>query len=110
LAAAEIAILSKLRSQADSLGRATVEDVRAAHENVHGVGKATGSKILRAKSLLGYAHEVGYTPFNAGAVIKIKPDSVHWRYACQADYQPRGDCTANQAAPSKQDRVLLEVT
>jgi hypothetical protein len=46
--------------------------------NVHGVGKATRQQyILRAKSLLGYAHKVGYTPFNAGAVIKIKPDSAH---------------------------------
>jgi hypothetical protein len=62
------------------------------------------------KSLLGYAHKVGYTPFNAGAVIKIKPDSAH-----------RGATLAKRivseieisllirAAPSKRDRVLLEV-
>src|SRR5215831_5188218 len=58
---------------------ATVEDVRTALENVtQGVGKATRQQyILRTKSLLGYAHKVGYTPFNAGAVIKIKPDSAH---------------------------------
>ena len=61
------------------LREATVEDVRTALENVtHAVGKATRQQyILKTKSLLGYAHKVGYTPFNAGAVIKIKPDSAH---------------------------------
>jgi integrase/recombinase XerD len=71
------------------LREATVEDVRTALENItHAVGKATRQQyILRTKSLLGYAHKVGYTPFNFGAVIKIKPDSAH--YACQAHHQPR---------------------
>jgi integrase/recombinase XerD len=61
---------------------ATVEDVRTALENVtQSVGKATRQQyILRTKSMLGYAHKVGYTPFNAGAVIKIKPHSPPWRY------------------------------
>jgi hypothetical protein len=55
---------------------ATVEDVRAALENVtQNVGKATRQQYILRKSLLGYAYKVGYTPFNAGAVIKIKPDS-----------------------------------
>ena len=65
---------------------------------------------LRTKSLLGYAHKVGYTPFNAGAVIKIKPDSAH-RGATLAK------CIVSEvevsllirAAPSKRDRALLEV-
>ena len=61
------------------LREATVEDVRTALENItHGVGKATRQQyILRTKSLLGYAHKVGYARFNAGAGIKIKPDSAH---------------------------------
>src|SRR5262249_46994482 len=67
------------RRAANGLREATVEDVRTALENVtDAVGKATREQyILRTKSLLGYAHKVGYTPFNAGAVIKIKPDSAH---------------------------------
>ena len=28
--------------------------------------------MLRIKSLLGYAHALGYTPFNAGATIKVR--------------------------------------
>ena len=28
--------------------------------------------ILRVKSLLGYAHRLGYAPFNAGVAIKGK--------------------------------------
>src|SRR5262245_37813453 len=30
-----------------------------------------------AKSLLGYAHKLGFTPFNAGATIKVRSDSAH---------------------------------
>ena len=102
--------LSELRSQAVSLGLrdATIEDVRTALENVHGVGTRQ-QYILRAKSLLGYAHKVGYTPFNVGAVIKIKPDSAH-RGATLAKRIISPAEVANQAAPSKRNRVLLEVT
>ena len=91
---------------------AKVEDVRTALENVtHGVGKATRQQyVLRAKSLLGYAHKVGYTPFNAGAVIKIKPDSAH-RGAMLAKriISPAEVGMLIRAALSKRDRVLLEV-
>ena len=94
------------------LRKATVEDVRTALENVtHSVGKATRQQyILRTKSLLGYAHKVGYTPFNAGAVIKIKPDSAH-RGATLAKriITPAEVGLLIRAAPSKRDRVLLEV-
>jgi hypothetical protein len=31
--------------------------------------------VLRIKSLLGYAHALGYTPFNAGATIKVRSDA-----------------------------------
>jgi integrase/recombinase XerD len=91
---------------------ATVEDVRTALENItHAVGKATRQQyILRTKSLLGYAHKVGYTPFNAGAVIKIKPDSAH-RGATLAKriISPAEVGMLIRAAPSKRDRALLEV-
>jgi site-specific recombinase XerC len=45
------------------LREATVEDVRTALENItHALGKATRQQyILRTKSLLGYAHKVGYS-------------------------------------------------
>jgi len=62
------------------------------------------------KSLLSYAHELGYTQFNAGTTIKVRSDAAH-----------RGANLAKRiisevevgllirAAPSKRDRVLLEV-
>ena len=66
--------------------------------------------VLRVKSLLSYAHELGYTQFNAGTTIKVRSDAAH-----------RGANLAKRiisevevgllirATPSKRDRVLLEV-
>src|SRR6516165_3924342 len=90
---------------------ATVEDVRDALATVsRGHSDATDRQyVLRIKSLLGYAHKLGYTPFNAGATIKVRSESSH-----------RGATLAKRivsevevgllirAAPSKRDRVLLE--
>ena len=93
------------------LRSATVEDVRDALEKVTSrVGKATRQQyVLRIKSLLGYAHKVGYTPFNAGAVIKVKSDSAH-RGASLAKriITPAKVALLIRAAPSKRDRVLIE--
>jgi site-specific recombinase XerD len=77
------------------LREATVEDVREALGKVtQGVGDATARQyVLRVKSLLGYAHKLGFAPFNAGARI-ITPAEV---------------ALLIRAAPSKRDRVLLEV-
>ena len=92
------------------LRAATKEDVRDALKIVtHGVSKATGKQyILRAKSLLSYAHKLGYTPFNAGAAIKVKYDSASrgaTLIVSEVDV-----ALLFRAAPSKRDRVLLEVT
>jgi integrase/recombinase XerD len=92
---------------------AAVEDVREALGKVtHGIGDAMARQyVLRVKSLLGYAHKLGYTLFNAGATIKVRSDSAS-----------RGATLAKRivsevevgllirAAPSKRDRVLIEVT
>jgi hypothetical protein len=99
--------LSELRSQADSLGLrdATIEDVRTALEPSTASAKPLGSNIsFEPKSLLGYAHKVGNYAFQRRRrnqdQARFRPP---WRYACQADYQPRGGRTANQATPSKRD-------
>src|SRR5262245_54240592 len=91
---------------------AAVEDVRDALAAITG-NKSEGSArqyVLRVKSLLSFAQRVGYTPFNAGAVIKVRSDAAH-----------RGANLAKRiisevevgllirAAPSKRDRILLEV-
>jgi|SRR5262245_22005237 len=95
------------------LRAATVEDVRDALAAITGNIKAEASArqyVLRVKSLLSYAQRVGYTPFNAGVVIKVRSDASH-----------RGANLAKRiisevevgllvrAARSKRDRVLLEV-
>jgi integrase/recombinase XerD len=94
------------------LRSATVEDVRDALANMStGLSEASARQyVLRIKSLLGYAHALGYTPFNAGATIKVRSNAGN-----------RGATLAKRiisevevsllirAAPSKRDRVLLEV-
>jgi len=94
------------------LRQATVEDVRdALAKHTQGVADTTARQyVLRIKSLLGYAHKLGFAPFNAGATIKVRSDAAH-----------RGATLAKRiitevevgllirAAPSKRDRVLLEV-
>jgi hypothetical protein len=59
------------------LRAATVEDVRDALNRItRSVSEATGRQyVLRVKSLLGYAHRLGYAPFNAGATIKVRSDA-----------------------------------
>ena len=32
--------------------------------------------MLRVKSLISYVHKVGYTLYNAGAVLKVKSDAA----------------------------------
>ncbi len=94
------------------LRAATVEDVRDALTSMSaGLSEASARQyVLRIKSLLGYAHALGYTPFNAGATIKVRSNAGN-----------RGATLAKRiitevevgllirAAPSKRDRVLLEV-
>jgi integrase len=55
------------------------------------------------------AHKVGYTPFNAGAVIKVRSDSAH-RGANLAKriITETEVALLIRAAPSKRDRVMVE--
>jgi integrase/recombinase XerD len=59
------------------LRAATVEDVRDALTGMSsGLSEASARQyVLRIKSLLGYAHALGYTPFNAGATIKVRSNA-----------------------------------
>jgi hypothetical protein len=66
--------------------------------------------VLRVKSLLSYAYDLGYTPFNAGTTIKVRSDAAHRG----AEFAKRIISEVEvgllvRAAPSKRDRVLLEV-
>jgi integrase/recombinase XerD len=91
---------------------ATKEDVRDALDKVtHGASEATARQyILRVKSLLSCAHKLGYTLFNAGVLIKVKSDSAS-RGATLAEriITETEVALLIRAAPSKRDRVLIEV-
>jgi integrase/recombinase XerD len=62
---------------AGGLRAATVEDTRDALGRIsRDVSEATGRQyVLRVKSLLGYAHRLGYAPFNVGVTIKVRSDA-----------------------------------
>jgi integrase/recombinase XerD len=66
--------------------------------------------VLRVKSLLGYAHRLGYTVFNAGATIKVRSDSNRGATLAKRIITETEVALLIRAAPSKRDRVLLEVT
>lgn len=55
------------------LREARVEDVRRGLEALcEGVAPSSGRQyVIRAKSLLSWAHAVGYLPFNAGRIVKL---------------------------------------
>jgi integrase/recombinase XerD len=94
------------------LRAAAVEDVRDALTGMSaGLSEASARQyVLRIKSLLGYAHALGYTPFNAGATIKVRSDAgsrganLAKRIISEVEVG-----LLIRAAPSKRDRVLLEV-
>jgi integrase/recombinase XerD len=94
------------------LRAAMVEDVREALDTVsQGLSDATARQyVLRIKSLLGYAHKLGYTPFNAGATIKVRSDAGN-RGAAVAKriISPSQVALLIRAARTKRDRVLVEV-
>src|SRR5215510_724953 len=94
------------------LRTATVEDVRdAIVAATLGASTATARQYtLRIKSLLSYGHELGYMPFNAGVRIKVQNDAGN-RGASLAKriMTPAEVALLIRAAPSKRDRILIEV-
>ena len=72
------------------------------------MSEATGRQyVLRVKSLLGYAHRLGYAPFNAGATIKVtrnRSATLAKRIIPEVEVH-----LLIRGARTKRDRVLLEV-
>ena len=95
------------------LRAATVEDVRDGLAGISaGLSEASARQyVLRVKSLLGYAHALGYSPLNAGATIKIRSDAgsrgAHLAKRIMSEVEVS---LLIRAARSKRDRVLLEVS
>lgn len=105
--------LEALAAAGTNLKRATVEDVQGALEAMR--TKADGSTssaaslntyIAAVKALLGFAHKVGFTRFNAAPLIKLRkaPRRVAQRLLSQVELH-----LLLRAARSKRDRILLEV-
>jgi integrase/recombinase XerD len=93
------------------LRAATVEDVRDALGSMSaGLSEVSARQyVLRIKSLLGYAHALGYTPFNAGATIKVRSNAGNRGATAKRIITEVEVGLLIRAAPSKRDRVLLEV-
>ena len=90
----------------------TVEDTRDALDRItRDVSEATGRQyVLRVKSLLGYAHRLGYAPFNAGATIKVRSDTRNRGATLAKRIIPEVEVhLLMRGARTKRDRVLLEV-
>jgi site-specific recombinase XerD len=96
-----------------TLRTAAVEDVRTALSGItSGVSDASARQyVLRIKSLLTYAHKLGYTPFNAGVVITVKGANPTARAGSIAKRIIGETAVAIliRSAPSKRDRLLLQV-
>ena len=94
------------------LRAASAEDVRESLVRItQGVAETTGRQyVLRVKSLLGYAHRLGYAPFNAGATIRVRSDArnrganLAKRIISEVDV-----ALLVRGARTKRDRVLLQV-
>jgi site-specific recombinase XerD len=97
---------------AGDLRASVVEDVRDALGRItQGVAETTGRQyVLRIKSLLGYAHRLGYAPFNAGATIRVRSDARNRGATLAKRIISEVDVALLvRGARTKRDRVLLEV-
>jgi integrase/recombinase XerD len=66
--------------------------------------------VLRVKSLLGYAHRLGYAPFNAGATIRVRSDARNRGATLAKRIISEIDVALLvRGARTKRDRVLLQV-
>jgi integrase/recombinase XerD len=95
-----------------SLRGATIEDVCDALGRItQGVAETTGRQyVLRVKSLLSYAHRLGYAQFNAGAAIRVRSDARNRGATLAKRIISEVDIALLvRGARTKRDRVLLEV-
>ena len=91
-----------------TLRTVTVEDVREFIATL-GAGKAASTRnqyAQRVKSLLSYAHRLGFTAFNAGAAVRVKGGNVDRAKRIASETEV---ALLIRAAPTKRDRLLLEV-
>jgi site-specific recombinase XerD len=95
----------------DGLRAANIEQVPLAlYAITEGRKASTGEQyVLRAKSLMKYAHELGYTVFNVGAAIKVRSGGNRGAKLAKRIISETEVALLIRAARSKRDRVLLQV-
>ena len=102
-----------LAAAGTDLRRATVDDVQTALEamRIKGDGSACSAAtvntyVAAVKALLGFAHQVGFTRFNAAPLIKLRkaPRMIAQRLLSDLDTQ-----LLIRAARPGRDRLMLEV-
>ena len=105
--------LEALAAAGTDLRRATVDDVQTALEamRIKGDGSASSAAtvntyVAAVKALLNFAHQVGFTRFNAAPLIKLRkvPRMIAQRLLSDVDTQ-----LLIRAARSGRDRLMLEV-
>lgn len=100
--------MGHLAARGLTIRSATVEDVREIMAEL-ATGKAKSTAVQyaqRVKSLLSYAHRLGFTAFNAGAAIRTKVGTVDRakRIASETEI-----ALLIRSAPTRRDRLMLEV-
>ena len=68
------------------------------------VPEAASLSVSRVKSLLPYAHRLGFTAFNAGAAVRVKSGNVDRAKRIASEIEV---ALLIRAAPTKRDRLLL---
>lgn len=99
------------------LRRATIDDVQTALEAMRvtedgrpASAATVNTQVAVTKALLGFAHQVGYTRFNVGPLIKLKraPRKLAQRILPELDIQLLIRAAADSRHPDR-DRGLFEV-
>ena len=89
------------------LASVTLTDLQAWAETLGQGSPASQNRALTAvKSLLSFAHETGYLPFNVGVAVKLRPnrDGLAQRILAESEVARLLD-----AAPAGRNRVLLKL-
>jgi integrase/recombinase XerD len=108
--------IAAIEAAATDLRHATIDDVQSALEamrvKVDGTPASAATintQVAAVKALLGFAHQVGYTRFNVGPLIKLKraPRKLAQRIMPEVDIQLLIRATADSRHPER-DRALFE--
>jgi integrase/recombinase XerD len=108
--------IAAMEAAGSGLRQATIDDVQSALEvmrvKIDGTpasAATTNTQVAAVKALLGFAHQVGYTGFNVGPLIKLKkaPRKLAQRIMPEVDIQLLIRATADSRHPDR-DRAPFE--